>query len=89
MPDSTSEFRRRMALLTCLGAYLCEGVNTSIMAPLFPPHALDLGLTETQVGLAQGMFDISSFIGQFVIASVITPQTRKMFYTVGIFVSGV
>ena len=59
------------------------------MAPLFPPHALDLGLTETQIGLAQGMFDIASFIGQFMIASVITPQTRKMFYAVGIFVSGV
>ncbi|XP_075260630.1 MFS-type transporter SLC18B1-like isoform X2 [Convolutriloba macropyga] len=86
---SPSEFRRRMALLTCLCAYLCEGINTSIMAPLFPPHALDLGLTETQIGLAQGMFDIASFIGQFMIASVITPQTRKMFYAVGIFVSGV
>ena len=81
--------KRRMALLTCLCAYMCEGINISILAPIFPPHALKIGLTQTQIGVAHGMFDISSFVGQFLIASVITPQTRKLFYVLGIFVSSV
>ena len=84
-----NSIRRFLCLVICLLIYFGEGINTSLMAPLFPPYAKNLGLNPTQIGLVQSMFNISIFFSQFLVASLVVPDTRKLYHVLGIFVSAV
>ena len=81
--------RRFLSLIVCLLIYFSEGINASLMAPLFPPYAQNMGLDQTEIGIVQSMFNISIFFSQFLVASFIVPDTRKLFHVLGIFVSAV
>ena len=81
--------RRLSCLIVCVLIYFGEGINGSLMAPLFPPYAQNMGLDQTQIGIVQSMFNISIFFSQFLVAAVIVPDTRKLFHVLGIFISAV
>lgn len=76
-------------LITVLSAVFVSFLGVSIIAPIIPIYAMDLGATGITLGLMIGAFSISQGILQPVVGNLSDQRGRKRFLVIGLLVYAV
>ncbi|XP_075253250.1 MFS-type transporter SLC18B1-like [Convolutriloba macropyga] len=81
-PEFTN-WRRVFVVALCSVTLILEGVNLSLPGPFFPREAEIKGLSQFQIGLVVGSFDLTNLCFSFVVASLVTPKNIKFVFVTG------
>ena len=88
LPKTSESVKRFLALTLHLTALFAEGINNRVPGSILPTEASSKGVSQTEVGIINSVFNLSRCICAIPLLTVVNPKTTKLFYVLGHFTAG-